>query len=488
MVLAPQLRQSLKILQAASMELRSTILEEMEINPTLEVMASDEISLSDPNPQTESADNPEADSSALGDDPSEVIPSDANHDSAENLDFSDDFSVLDRLGGDWSDVLSENAGEIPYTSEDAERRQHFFDSLTGVTSLQESLMDQARLAESDPEVLGALETVIGSLDDSGFLATKASDLALLAGCSLGSVQKAIRLLQSLEPVGIGAENVQHCLLLQLRAKGQGRSLASRIIEKEWQRLLRRRIPEISRSLRVSPTDVQTALEIISKLDPAPGKQFASDTNQIIEPDVIVEKDDEGVWQVILTNEYIPRLRLSSEYKQILASGKLRGKDREYLKDKFRSSRFLISAIEQRQNTIERITRQLLEFQADFFERGSSQLKPLTMNQVAEVVGVHETTVSRAIANKFIRTPFGIFEMKYFFTPGYTNSDGATVSNKSVKERIARIIESEPAAKPFSDQKIVELLKEEGFSIARRTVAKYREELGILPTNLRRQYA
>ncbi|MFP4281867.1 MAG: RNA polymerase sigma-54 factor, partial [Opitutales bacterium] len=208
----------------------------------------------------------------------------------------------------------------------------------------------------------------------------------------------------------------------------------------------------------------------------------------IERFATVYEDEHGNWQIELNNDYIPRLRISSAYKEMLAKGVLKGKDREYLQEKFRSSKFLISSIEQRQQTIERITREILNFQLAFFESGSSRLRPLTMNQVAEKVGVHETTVSRAIANKYIRTPHGVFEMKYFFTPGYQGQDGTSLSNTSVKERIAKIIENEPPRKPLSDQKVVEILAKEGVTIARRTVAKYREELGILPTNLRRRYA
>jgi RNA polymerase sigma-54 factor len=269
--------------------------------------------------------------------------------------------------------------------------------------------------------------------------------------------------------------------------GKEQTLAARIIQKQWKLLLRRRIPEIARALDANPVAVQQAIELISKLDPAPARKYAVDTNQIIEADVEVKKNEYGEWTILLSNDHIPRLRLSPAYKQILAEGKIRGKDREYLQGLFRNSRFLVSAIEQRQQTIERITRELLTLQKDFFEFGRSHLKPLTMNQVAENVGVHETTVSRAIANKFIRTPHGLFEMKFFFTPGYQNQDGTEVSNKSIKNRIARVVESESPRKPLSDQKIVEILKEEGITIARRTVAKYRDELGILPTNLRRSY-
>ena len=484
MVLAPQLRQSLKILQVPAMELRSTILEELESNPTLEELPYEDVSIEAPEEGLD-----KGDSSPETDDPLETPPErlEAPTEASERLDFKDEFAVLDRMGEEWRDYWNEEAGEVAYTSEDARKRQYFFDSLTTSQSFQEQLLEQARMVENDSEVVAGLEFVLGSLDDSGFLTSSASDLALMSQLPLLVIQKAVDLLRSLDPPGLGAESIQECLLLQLARKGLGKSLAAKIIKKQWDLLLRRRIPDIARALRVKPLEVEEAVVEISKLDPSPASKFSEDSNQVIEADVTVQKDEHGEWQIILNNDYIPRLRISSTYKEVLAKGTLKGKDREYLQNMFRSGRFLISAIEQRQQTIERITRKLLEFQSEFFERGKSHLKPLTMNQVAESVGVHETTVSRAISSKYIQTPMGLFDMKYFFTPGYHGEDGRDVSNKSIKDRIARIVESESPRKPLSDQKIVGILKAEGITIARRTVAKYREELGILPTNLRRSY-
>ena len=490
MVLAPQLRQSLKILQVPAMELRTAIQEELQTNPTLEELPYDDISLDAPEKsseadwETESDGEPGADGGESDAEGPAPTPSEAS----ERLDFKDEFAVMERMGEDWYAYWNEEAGELPYTSEDARRRQHFFDSLTMGQSFQDYLLEQARLQEQDASVMTALEFVLGSMDDSGLLTASPSDLALMAQLPLSTIQRAVEVLRTLEPPGLGASSIQECLLLQLRRKGMGNSLAARIIQKAWDLLLRRRIPEIARALRVKPNEVETAVEVIAQLDPAPARAFADDNNQVIEADVIVERDDDGNWKIILNNDYIPRLRISPEYKELLAKGSLKGKDREYLQAMFRSGRFLINAIEQRQQTIERITRKLLDFQGEFFSKGRAYLKPLTMNQVAESVGVHETTVSRAIANKYIRTPFGLLEMKFFFTPGYQGEDGREVSNKSIKDRIARIIETESPRKPLSDQKIVSILKAEGITIARRTVAKYREELGILPTNLRRQYA
>ncbi len=222
------------------------------------------------------------------------------------------------------------------------------------------------------------------------------------------------------------------------------------------------------------------------LDPAPGRRFAEDSNRVVVPDVTVEKDEEN-WLIHLNNDYIPRLRISNTYKEMIARGTLSKSEREYLRERMRSGKFLINSIEQRQQTIERITREILKVQRDFFEEGVSRLKPLTMTQIADAVGVHETTVSRAIANKFIKTPHGVFDFKFFFTPGYQAESGASVSNTSVKEMINDLIAGEDRSQPLSDQEIVAKLQEKGINIARRTVAKYREELGLLPSNLRRDY-
>jgi len=233
-------------------------------------------------------------------------------------------------------------------------------------------------------------------------------------------------------------------------------------------------------------EVQEAIEEISNLDPAPGRKFADDTNQIVTADVEIYYDD-GDWVVSLNNEYIPKLRISNVYKDIIAKGKVTKHEKEYIQEKMRSGKFLISSIEQRQQTIEKISKAILKFQIDFFEEGVSKLHPLTMTQVAEFVGVHETTVSRAIAGKYVKTPHGLFTLKYFFTPGYKSGEGESLSNTTIKDMIANIINEEDTAKPLSDQAVVNILKDKGIKIARRTVAKYREELGILPTNLRRRY-
>jgi RNA polymerase sigma-54 factor len=475
LVLAPQLRHSLKILQVAALDLRSVIQEELQNNPTLEELPMEGVSL-DKEREADAADTRDS---------SETGTSDEG-DRREEMDFSKEFEILNKLDEDWRDYMSQAGVSQSYTSEDAEKRQHFFDSLVSETSLQEHLMGQADLADLTPEIQEAMRYLIGSLDDRGFLTQTPNDIALQTGLPLDAVQQAAKILKGFEPAGIGCQTLEECLLQQLAAKGRTDSLASRIVRDYFQLLSRRRIPEIARKLGSHMDDVQIAIEEIGTLDPAPGRRFADDNNRVVVPDVTVEKDGDK-WVIHLNSDYIPRLRISNTYRELIAKGSLSKDEREYLRERMRSGKFLINSIEQRQQTIERITREILKVQHEFFEEGVSKLRPLTMTQIADAVGVHETTVSRAIANKFIKTPHGVFDFKYFFTPGYQNDNGASVSNTSVKEMINDLIAGEDRSHPLSDQEIVAKLQEKGINIARRTVAKYREELGLLPSNLRRDY-
>ncbi len=487
LVLAPQLRHSLKILQVAALDLRSVIQEELQSNPTLEELPMEGVSLDKPAADENGDDAGETENSRSADDATPPTAAEGEP-VREEMDFSKDreFEILGKLDEDWRDHMANAGGAQPYTSEDAERRQHFFDSLVSETSLQEHLLQQAEMADLPPEALAAMKHLVGSLDDRGFLTQTPADVALQTGLPLDAVQEALKALLTFEPTGIGARDLPDCLLGQLAAKGRGTSLAARIIRDNFELLTRRRIPELARKMGADADDVQSAIEEIGKLDPAPGRRFAEDNNRVVVPDVTIERDGAD-WKINLNSDYIPRLRISSTYRDLIAKGTLSKQERDYLRERMRSGKFLIDSIEQRQRTIERITREIITAQTEFFETGVSALKPLTMTQVAEKVGVHETTVSRAIANKYVRTPHGVFDFKYFFTPGYQAESGASVSNTSVKEMIADLINLEDTSSPLSDNELVVRLLEKGITIARRTVAKYREELGLLPSNLRRDY-
>ena len=498
LVLAPQLRQSLKILQVPALELRSAILEELQTNPLLEELGNNDESLDasevEPSPdelEVEKVDEfPEEPGSELegkDSDKEQDIESE-NQEELQDLDFSDEFAILKEMEEDLREHFeSEFEGEAKLGNTDAQdKRKFFFDSLTSEVSLQEHLLDQLKLTEISQGVRDAAEYLIGSLDENGFLNSNLSDIALLSSMPLADLQEALSTLQTFEPIGIASIDLQDCLIKQMDARDWEDTDQYRIVKDHFPLLVRRRVPELSRKLSQSTQVIHEAIEKISELDPAPGKRFSEDNNQSISADATVEKVGDE-WVISLNSDFIPRLKINRTYKELIAKGVLSSKEKEYVRNQMRAGKFLISSIDQRQNTIERITRKIIDRQTGFFEEGSSKLRPMTMSEVADSIEVHETTVSRAIANKFVRTPHGTFPLKYFFTPGYSGKDGDSVSNTSVKEIIGSIIEQEDPSKPLSDRKIVDLLAEKEIKLARRTVAKYREELGISPTNLRRRY-
>ncbi len=498
LVLAPQLRQSLKILQVPALELRSTILEELQTNPLLEEVGTNDESLDgeimesspdeEPNAGEEDGMASESDNRSDQSESEDADEWEKDSEDLTDLDFSDEFSALREMQEDLREHFErEYEGEAQLgNSEAEEKRKFFFDSLVEETSLQQHLLDQLKMTDTTAGQQQACEYLIGSLDENGFLPTPLSEIGLLCGLPLRDLQEGLEILQSFDPIGIASVNLQECLLTQMKARKWEDSLSYQIVFHHFPLLVRRRVPELSRKLSQSTAAIHQALEKIAELDPSPGRRFSEDTNQSVAPDAEVERVGKE-WIIHLNDDYIPRLRINKTYKELITKGVLSPKEKEYVKSQMRAGKFLINSIEQRQNTIERIARKILEKQVDFFQHGPSKLHPMTMGEVAEEIQVHETTVSRATANKYLRTPHGLFPFKYFFTPGYSGKDGDGVSNTSVKEIIASLIEQEDQQKPLSDRAIVDLLAAREIKLARRTVAKYREELGIAPTNLRRRY-
>jgi RNA polymerase sigma-54 factor len=287
-------------------------------------------------------------------------------------------------------------------------------------------------------------------------------------------------------VGVGARDLRDCLLIQLKRLGKEGSLEWRIVDRFLDDLGKRRFPEMARRLSTTPEQVQRAANFIATLDPSPGQIFSPDPNNYVLPDVTVERSG-GDWVISLNGDQIPHLRISNTYKDLMSQEDSASEVKDYIRDKIRSGKFLIKSIHQRQQTISNIATEIIGRQRDFIEAGPSALRPMTMVQVADAVGVHETTVSRAISGKYMATPHGVFEMKYFFTPGYKTADGESLSNTSVKGEIAELVRSENQRNPLSDKEIVDTLSARGIPIARRTVAKYRAELNILPSNMRKLY-
>ena len=352
--------------------------------------------------------------------------------------------------------------------------------------MQQHLIDQITLCDCDETTKENLVLLIGSLDENGYLNESPSNLSLQLNIPYPQFLEALDILKTFNPAGIGAKDLQECLLIQLKRKQKEDSLAHTIIDETYPLLLRRRIQEIAKKLKVSDEAIQKALEEIASMDPSPGKRFSADTNNVIEPDIRIYLEDD-IWKIELNNEYIPKLRISQKYKDLLAQGNLSKKEKEYLVENMRSGKFLINSLDQRQNTLKKISQKIIEQQPKFFVKSNPSLQPLTMQKIADDVGVHETTISRAIANKYAKTPHGVFPLKHFFNSGFTSESGETIANRSIKETIEKIIQKEDPTKPISDQAISKELEKEGIKIARRTVAKYREQQGILPTHLRRRF-
>ena len=312
------------------------------------------------------------------------------------------------------------------------------------------------------------------------------EIALENAIPFMKLKEALDIVQSFHPIGIAAQDLRECLLLQLNHLNKKHGLEYRIVDKHLDQLARKRYPQIARKIGVTIEKITAAAEFISTLNPKPGRELSSGDNHYITPDVTVEKTSAG-YTVTLNNETIPHLRISNVYKDIMSGGNAKKDAKEYIREKIQSGKFLIKCIHQRQETIRKISEEIVDRQHDFLEYGIAHLHPMNMAQIADVVGVHETTVSRAIAGKYIATPRGVFEMKYFFKPGYETDSGDSMSNTSVKQAVAELVKNEDKKKPLSDDKIVKELKESGIKLARRTVAKYRDEMGILPSHLRRTY-
>jgi RNA polymerase sigma-54 factor len=486
-VLAPQLQQSLALLQAPTLELQALVQQELEQNPVLEEVPDLDPEQEKPERDAD-GDSPEPLSAAA--DPAEP-PADTQYDptkeSKEPIDeFQAEFERLQQLDQDWRDNFAATNMPLRSTQEDEEKREFMFNSLASQTSLQEHLLEQVRLSELNNGQIPVAELIIGNIDDYGYLKASVDEMCISTDTDPEKIEHVLHVIQTFYPPGVGARDLRECLLLQLERRKQKHTLEFKIIDQCFDALSKRRIPEIARVLDRDIDDIQDSLKRIALLDPRPGREFLPDNDTYVVPEVFVSKQgDEFV--VTTNNDHIPHLRISNHYKDLMAKAEQSPEVKNYIREKIRAGKFLIKSLHQRQSTLLNIGKEIVHRQREFMEKGTAHLKPLTMVQVAEIVGVHETTVSRAVAGKYIQTPFGLFEMKYFFTSGLQTAAGDSMANTSVKEIIEDIFQNEDRSKPLSDAEVVEMLKAKGIVIARRTVAKYRGELNILPSNLRREY-
>lgn len=480
-VLAPQLQQSLAILQAPTLELEALVEQELQQNPLLEEL-----------PESERKPDDDALDRAKELDPSEP-PAELNYDPATEKsngdpvdDFQAEFEKLTQLDQEWREHFSQTNLPSRVTQEDEEKRQFMFDSLAVETSLQEDLIEQLRMSDLHPDRWPAAEIIIGNIDDRGYLQGSIEELAYSHNVPPSLLEDSLHYIQSFDPVGVGARDLRECLMLQLERNHLQHSQEYQILDKHMELLGKRRFPEIARQMGISVQEAQGAAARIAQLEFHPGRSFSPSAQQYISPEVFVKKDgDEYV--ITTNNDHQPHLRISNTYKDLMAKSETSNDVRDYIRDKIRAGKFLIKSLHQRQETILNIANEIVKRQRDFLENGVTHLKPMTMAQVAEVVGVHETTVSRAVSGKYMDTPQGLVEMKFFFTSGVQTASGEGMSNTSVKDILNDMVKAEDPAKPLSDEQIVKNLKDREIVIARRTVAKYRSELNILPSHLRKKY-
>ncbi|MGY8652383.1 MAG: RNA polymerase factor sigma-54 [Verrucomicrobiia bacterium] len=484
-ILAPQLQQSLAFLQAPTLELRALVAQELEQNPTLEEVSEAEI---EAEKEREEGD----DSSVSQLDPTEP-PEDVAFDPAKEKednepvdDFQAEFEKLTKLDDEWRDFFAQTRVPNRASQEDEEKRQFMMDSIVQQTSLQEMLIEQLRTSDVPEDRMSIAEMIIGNIDDHGFLQATVDELSFSTNIPGDHIGETLKVIQAFHPPGIGARTLKECLLLQLERANRQESLEYRIVRDRFEALAKRKFPDIARFLGVSVEEIQTAAGRIALLESRPGRAFLPDDVQFIVPEVFVVRGDDG-YVVTTGQDYIPRLRISNHYKDLMGNPNTSEEDKEYIRDKVRGGKLIIKSIYQRQETLLKIAKEIVSRQEAFLEHGVTQLKPMTMQDISEVVGVHETTVSRAVSGKYLQCPRGIFEMKFFFTSGVKTASGNALSNTSVKEMIAEMVRNEPSNAPYSDEKLLILLKEKDIQVARRTIAKYRSELKIRPSNQRRVY-
>ncbi len=483
-VLAPQLQQSLALLQAPILELKALVEQELQQNPVLEEVPVNEAAQIDRHEREEAPLNDSAD-------PLEP-PTDVKFDPATEPgnapvdDFQAEFDRLAQVDQEWRDYFSQANTPLRTREEEDERRQFMFDSLAAGTSLQEHLLEQVRLSEIPPERRPVAEMIVGNIDERGRLQAGVEELAFATNFPPDQVGEVLAIIQGFDPPGVGARDLPECLRLQLERANRRDTLEYRIISDHMDQLARHRFPEIARALDCSVAEVQEAARRISHLEPRPGRDFEADSNHYVYPEIFIRKVGDE-YTVTTNNEGIPHLRISNTYKDLMAQPNSAPEVQDYIREKIRAGKFLIKSMQQRQETLLKIAREIIQRQRDFLEHGPAHLRPMTMAQIAQVVGVHETTISRAVSGKYVETPQGVFELRYFFTSGIPTTDGGGMSNESVKNLLAELVAGEDRIKPLSDEEIVQQLNMRGIMIARRTVAKYRSELNILPSHLRRIY-
>src|SRR5215217_5245139 len=461
LILTPSLQQAIKLLPMSTLELSDLLNQEMVENPLLEEIPTEDLQ------QTDAAAAAEKTEAEQPQKPEKT----------DNWDDSD----YEYFFGDYLDD-----GYRPHAPQEVKELPPIENTLSTGSSLTDHLMWQLSLQSNDDLMREIGSAIVGNLADDGYLVASFDELAAMGPWPVAEVERALALIQSFDPTGVAARDLQECLLLQLRRLGLEGTPTEKIVADHLRLLQNHQVPEIARKLGLTIDDLKEHIEIIRHLDPKPGSRYNPTQSQYVIPDVYVVKVEDQ-YVAMLNEEGLPQLRISPVYRRLLDKSASENTDetRAYVKDKFRSALWLIKSVEQRQKTIHKVATSIINFQRDFLDHGIEYLRPLVLRDVANDIGMHESTVSRVVTNKYMHTPQGVFEMKYFFHSGIASSYGEAVSSVTIKQRIRKIIEQEDPRKPLSDSKIVSILQREGLELARRTIAKYREELKIPTSNQRK---
>jgi RNA polymerase sigma-54 factor len=462
LIMTPQLQMAIKLLQLSRLELMDAIHQELVENPALE-------EIQETAPDATVAEKTESQS----------------EESQSTKEITIEERIPDEM--DWSNYIDEFNTPGRFRMETERKERINFESFTAKKeSLKDHLLWQLLMTfpTENEEKIGSL--IVGNLNRDGYLDITVEDLVKTSACTPEKVQQVLTRLQTFDPIGVCARNLKECLLIQVSHLGLENSLVTDIVQNHINHLENKNYKVISKALKTSLESVISAVNIIKGLEPKPGREFSDEVHRYITPDIYVHKlDNEFV--ITLNDDGLPRLRINSYYQNAVnRGGTITGTEKEYLQDKLRSAAWLIRSIHQRQKTIYKVMKSILHFQQDFFEKGVAHLRPMVLRDVAMDISMHESTISRVTTNKYAYTPQGIFELKYFFNSSINRVHGGSIASASVQEKIRQVIESEFPAHPYSDKKIVGILKKSNINIARRTVAKYREIMKILPSSKRKQ--
>jgi RNA polymerase sigma-54 factor len=532
LVLTPQLRQRIEMLQMTKLELGELVSQQLAENPVLEELSPDEVNVS---PDLANIDFTETSGATLnGSAETPINPTSG----AETFDSGDSSYATNYTGSEAGEAgefdagyeagaapteFTQPSGEAAPDAATGETREleigerdsfeeidfgstfeeyldpgyrtretevketpSFEQFLRSEDSLADYLNWQLRLTITTPEVSAAAEAIIGNLNDDGYLDSSIEEIAALGPWPLETAQKALEIVQQLDPTGVAARNLQECLLLQLDYLGYGDRLAAKMIREHFGQLQQHKLPELAKALGVSVEQVAQELKLIRyQLEPKPGRKFAPREAQYIEPEVYIEKiDDEYV--IRFNDDGLPQLRINRQYRQMMENKETSKETRDYIKDRFRSAVDLLKNIEHRKQTIYKVCERIVERQRDFLDKGVEYLKPMMLKDISEDIGMHLSTVSRVVNGKYAHTPQGVIELRRFFTEGMVNDEGEEVSTRIIKLKIKKMIEAEDARNPLTDDEIAKILAKEGQKLSRRTVAKYRDQMKIPGSRERRQ--